>query len=86
MAANAAPSRVDWCSSPSRGSPSRGAPTVLIQNDALVSTSTNLAAIGANIRSCRDNDLRLVAPVKWPHAAAHTQAGIADALATIFHA
>lgn len=48
-----APSRVDWCSSPSRGSPSRGAPTVLSQNHPTVSTSTNLATIGANIRSRR---------------------------------
>jgi hypothetical protein len=29
---------------------SRGAPTVLIQNHPSVSTSTNLGAIGANIR------------------------------------
>jgi hypothetical protein len=34
VAANVAPSRVDWCSSPSPGSPSRGAPTVLIQKKA----------------------------------------------------
>ena len=32
-------------------SPSRGAPTVLIQNHLSVSTSTNPTAIGANIRS-----------------------------------
>ena len=49
VAANVAPSRAGWCSSPSRGPPSRGAPTVLIQNHPSVSTSTNLAAIGANI-------------------------------------
>jgi hypothetical protein len=42
-------------------SPSRGASTVLIQDHPPVSTSTNLAAIGANIRS-------------WPHWALWTVA------------
>jgi hypothetical protein len=54
VAANVAPSRVGWCSSPSRGSPSRGAPTVLIQNHPSVSTSTPLGPGDVSARGGAD--------------------------------